>query len=72
MQVSEVFQPIPVQPPLDLTAVYVVGALLLVAIPIAVVLFVKRKEIGLEKKTEEVTEVRVRDPSFVKNMHLAG
>ncbi len=46
--------------------------MLLVAIPIAVVLFVKRKEIGLEKKTEEVAEIRKRDPSFVKNMHLAG
>ena len=50
--------PIPVEPPLDLTAVYVVGALLLLAIPIALVLFFKRKEIGLEKNTQEITEVR--------------
>ena len=63
--------PIPVEPPLDLTAVFVVGALLLVAIPIALVLFFKRKEIGLEKNTKEITEVRKREPSFVKNMHLA-
>ncbi len=63
--------PIPVEPPLDLTAVFAVGALLLVAIPIALVLFFKRKEIGLEKNKEGSTEFRKREPSFVKNMHLA-
>jgi len=71
VEVQEIFVPIPVEPPLDLTAVYVVGGLLLVAIPIALVLFFKRKEIGLEKNTKEITEVRKREPSFVKNMHLA-
>ena len=71
MEFQEIFVPVPVDSPLDLTAVYVVGALLLVAIPIALVLFFKRKEIGLEKNTEEINEFRKREPSFVKNMHLA-
>jgi hypothetical protein len=71
VEVQEIFVPIRVEPPLDLTAVFVVGALLLVAIPIALVLFFKRKEIGLEKNKEGSTKVRKREPSFVKSMHLA-
>jgi len=66
--VEEIFEKLPVQQSTDLTAVYVVGGLLFVAIPIALILFLKRKEIGLEKTKEENKEGRQRLPSFVKNM----
>lgn len=65
---EEIFEKLPVQQSTDLTAVYVVGGLLFVAIPIALILFLKRKEIGLEKTKEENKEGRQRLPSFVKNM----